>query len=391
MNQYIKLTKTFLVICITCITIGIITFGYGFIIDPHRTWANYLLNNFYFLALAIGGAFFLAIQSITRSGWSAGFRRIPEAMMMYFPAAGILLLFLYFGMHYLYHWSIPNSLDQSKEILHKTAYLNIPFFFVRLILFFIIWIILIRLIRKASLREDETDGGFDSFKKIEWYSRIFIFVLAFSFSLLCFDLLMSIDVNWFSTIYALKNFIAAFQHGAVTIFIIVLLLNRNGYFEFLNRSHIHDFARYIFILSIFYGYFWFSQFMLTWYANIPDETIYYAVRWTPEWQPLWLADIIINWCVPFFVLLPVNTSRNKWIVLVVSLLLVAGQWVDLVVEIFPGSIGRVRFGFIEIGSYLGFAGLFALVIGYHLSKAALVPKNHPLIEESYKHHFESYI
>lgn len=390
MNQQINLSKTFLVICITAVAIGIAAFTYGFVSDPHRTWANYLLNNFYFLSLAVGAAFFLAIQAITQSGWSSGFKRIPEAMMLYIPVAGLLFLFLYFGMHYLYHWTHADAIANDNVIFHKSTYLNIPFFFLRLILFFSIWIILVRLIRKASLKEDEI-GGLENFHKIEWYSKILIFVLAVSFSLMGFDLLMSIDVHWFSTIYALKNFVAAFQRGAATIFIIVLLLNFRGYFSFFNVSHIHDFARYIFILSIIYGYFWFAQFMLIWYGNIPEETIYYAVRWTPQWQPFWAADIIMNWAIPFFVLLPVNTSRNKWIVLSVALILVAGQWIDLFVEIFPGSVGHRYFGFIEIGTYIGYAGLFALVTGYNLSKAALVPKNHPLIEESYKHHFESYI
>jgi hypothetical protein len=202
---------------------------------------------------------------------------------------------------------------------------------------------------------------------------------------------MSIDAEWSSTIFTFKNFIAAFLHGSATIFIIVVILNRKGYFNFLNTSHIHDFARYIFIVSIFYGYMWFSQFMLTWFGNLPEETIYYAKRWTHEWQPLWAADIIINWAIPFFILLPVNTSRSKWIVFVVALFLIAGQWIDLFVEIFPGTVGHNTFGFIEIGTYLGFAGLFALVIGYYLSKANIIPQKQPYIEESYHHHFESYI
>jgi len=390
MKERINLSRTFLISCIACVAIGIITLTYGFISDPQRTWANYLLNNFYFLSLAIGGAFFLALQAITQAGWSSGFRRIPEAMMMYIPVAGILLLFLYFGMHHLYQWANPAIVAANEHIQHKSAYMNIPFFFGRLILFFLAWIFLTRLIRKASLKED-ISGGMESFIKIEWLSKVFIFVLAVTFSALGFDLLMSIDIKWFSTIFALKNFIAAFQKGSAVIFIIVILLNRRGYLEFLNVSHTHDFARYIFIVSIFYGYFWFSQFMLTWYANIPEETIYYAKRWTSEWQPVWAADIIVNWLIPFMVLLPVLTSRKKWVVFAIGIVLLVGQWLDLFVEIFPGSVGHSKFGFIEIGTYIGFAGLFVLVTGYHLSKAALVPKNHPLLDESYQHHFESYI
>lgn len=390
MKQDISLTKPFVTICVTAIVIGIAALTYGFITDPHRTWANYLLNNFYFASLGIGGAFFLALQAITRSGWSAGFRRIPEAMMMYIPIAGVLLLLMYFGMHYIYPWTNSSVASANEAIHHKRSYLNIPFFFIRLLVFFAVWTFLTRLIRKASLAEDET-GGLTQFSKIEWYSKIFIFVLAVSFSLFGFDLLMSIEADWFSTIYALKNFIAAFLHGSATIFIILVILNRLGYFPFLNVSHIHDFARYIFIVSIFYGYFWFSQFMLIWYGNIPEDTIYYARRWAMDWKPLWTLDIILNWTIPFLVLLPVLTSRKKWIVFAIAILLVIGQWVDLYVEIFPGAVGSAHIGIIEVGAYIGFAGLFVLTVGYYLSKAALVPKNHPLIQESYQHHFESYI
>jgi hypothetical protein len=379
-----------MVVCATCLLIGLAVMVYGFTSDPGRTWANYLLSNFYFFSLAIGAAFFLTLQYITRSGWSSGFRRVPEALMMYIPFAGALLLLLYFGMQHIYAWSVPEIASENELIHHKTPFLNIPFFMARLVLFFGIWTIMALLIRRASLKEDLT-GGLESFAKTETYSRIFIFVLAISFSLIGFDLLMSIDAEWFSTIFALKHFVAAFQMGTVTIFIFILLLNRKGYFEFLNISHIHDFARYIFILSIFYGYFWFSQFMLIWYANIPEETIYYAARWTPEWKPFWILDIVLNWVVPFFVLLPVNTSRNKWIVLVVAIILLVGHWIDLFITIFPGSVGHAQVGVIEIGSFLGLAGFFTLVTAYFMSRAAVVPKNHPLIQESYHHHFESYI
>jgi hypothetical protein len=390
MKERIRLSTTFLIVCIAFIAIGIVALTYGFISDPNRTWANYLLNNFYFLSLAIGAAFFLSLQSITQSGWSSGFRRVPEAMMMYIPVAGILLLFLFFGMHNLYHWSHSDIVSSNKILQHKSIYLNIPFFFIRLLMFFTVWIILSRSIRRHSLREDEI-GGLENFNKIELYSKIFIFVLGVTFSMIGVDLIMSIDAGWFSTIFALKNFVAAFLHGSATIFIIVVMLNRRGYFGFLNVSHIHDFARYIFMIAILYGYFWFAQFMLTWFGNIPEETIYYAVRWQPQWQPIWAIDVFINWAIPFFVLLPVNTSRSKWIVFAVAIILVAGQWIDLFVAIFPGSVGHNHFGFIEIGTYLGFAGLFALVTGYNLSKANIVPQNHPYIEESYNHHFEPYI
>jgi hypothetical protein len=130
--------------------------------------------------------------------------------------------------------------------------------------------------------------------------------------------------------------------------------------------------------------------MLIWYGNIPEETLYYAIRWQPEWKPAWILDIVINWAIPFFILLPVVTSRNKWVVFLIALIILAGQWIDLYITVFP-AVGAGKFGLIEAGAFAGFAGLFALITGYNLSKANLIPENAPLIRESYEHHFESYI
>ncbi len=119
-------------------------------------------------------------------------------------------------------------------------------------------------------------------------------------------------------------------------------------------------SSYVFMLSIIYGYLWFAQFMLIWYGNIPEETIYYAVRWEGQWKALFWADIIINWFIPFAILMPKTPARRLKVVIPVVVLLIAGQWIDLYLQIFPGVTGENNFGFIEIGTFLGYAGLFAL-------------------------------
>ncbi|NJO70027.1 MAG: quinol:cytochrome C oxidoreductase, partial [Bacteroidetes bacterium] len=248
------------------IAIGLGTFVYAFISNPAKAWANYLVNNYYFLSLAVGASFFYAIQYITQSGWSSGFKRVPEAMFGYLPVAALFFVLLFFGMHYLYEWSHHDVALHDELIAHKSPYLNVPFFFIRLFVFFAAWILLTQQLRKLSLREDK-EGGMVNFQKSELYSKIFIFILGVTFSMSVIDWIKSIEVHWFSTLFALKGFISAFLHGTAAIVFIVLLLSYKGYFPFLNGSHLHDFNRYMFILSIFYGYFWFSQFMLIWYAN----------------------------------------------------------------------------------------------------------------------------
>ncbi|MFV0379058.1 MAG: hypothetical protein ACK5JD_17345 [Mangrovibacterium sp.] len=368
------------------IAIGVLSFAIGFFTDPARAWANYLLNNFYFVSIAIGAAFFISIQYIAQAGWSAGFKRIPEAMAAWLPFAAGLFFVLLLGVHHLYEWSHADEVASDELIHHKSAYLNLPFFALRLVLFFGLWILLTKMLRRISLKED-AEGGLNYFVRSERLSKIFIFVVAVTFSAFSVDMLMSLQVHWFSTIFAAKMFISAFQHGAAIIALIVILLNRAGYLKLLNRSHLHDFTRYMFMLAIVWGYFTFAQFMLIWYGNIPEETSYYAARWEGPFKMLFYLSIILNWFVPFLFLMPRSNSRSKMVMIPVIILLIIGQYVELYYEIWPATIGQATFGLIEIGSWLGFAGLFMLVFVSYLAKASLIPKNHPYLEESVHHHF----
>ncbi len=386
MKDPIKRTPLFKIACFVLLALGAGAFVYGFIREPDRTWANYLLNNYYFLSLSLGAAFFYALQYITQSGWSAGFKRIPEAFMSYIPVAAVFFILLYFGMKNLYHWTHPEAIAHDELIAYKSPYLNVPFFYIRLIVFFGAWILMTRVLRRQSLKEDET-GELKYFHKLKFNSRILIFILAISMSLAAIDWIKSIDVHWFSTIFAVKNFVMAFYHASAIIFLTVFILYKRGYFSFLNGCHLHDFTRYIFILAIIWGYLWFAQFMLIWYGNIPEETVYYVERWQADFKVLFYVNILINWFIPFVVLLPTRTSRNMTVITAVILLLIPGQYIDLYLQIMPGTMGRAAFGFIEAGTFLGYAGLFALVAGYALSRAPLIAKKHPYLEESLQHQF----
>jgi uncharacterized membrane protein YczE len=386
MEERIHIPRFFNIISLTLVVLGVATFFYGLTKSPQQAWANFLLNNYYFLSIAIGAAFFLALQYITQSGWSSGFKRVPEAMMLYIPVAAILFLLLLLGNHHLYLWTHKDLVPGDEIMFHRSKYMNLPFAILRMIIFFGLWILMIGLLRRESIREDKA-GGLEFFNRSEIYSKVFIFILGVTFCLFTFDWIMSVEPHWSSTIYALKNFIASFYHGAAMIALIVILLNFRGQFSFMNKFHVHDFTRYVFILSIIWGYFWFAQFMLIWFGNLPEETAYYAIRWRHDWQVWWYVDILLNWFVPFAVLLPVITSRSKIILGTVVSLLVIGFWIDLYLQIMPATVGASHFGIIEIGSFLGFSGLFAFVIAQALSRAQIIPRNHPYLEESLHHEF----
>ena len=387
MEKKFKLTNTYKLVTIILIAIGVGAVVVGAIGQTQRLWANLLLNNYYFLSLAVGASFFMAIQYITQSGWSAMFKRIPEAMTAYIPVAFILMIILLGGLQSLYHWTHPEAVAHDPLLQHKEPYLNIPFFTIRFVVFFAAWIVLTLLLRKFSSKEDE-QGGMKYFQKSELYSRIYIFVLGITFIVFTFDWLMSIDPHWYSTVFAIKGFVTAFYHGSAIIVLIIILLHNQGYFKKLNKSHLMDFSRYIFMLAIIWGYLTFVEFMLIWYGNIPEETMYFHDRFTKGYETLFYVNFAINWFIPFLILMSRSLDRKKTSVAAIAIILIFGQWIDHYFQIMPGTIGEASFGFIEIGTFLGFGGLFALVTGWALSRKEIIPKNHPYLEESLYHHVE---
>lgn len=392
MKDQITVSRNFKIITYLLIAIGAATIVLGVITDRQTTWANYLVVNYYFFSLAIGAAFFYVLQSISQSGWSSAFKRVSEAMMAYIPYAALFFLLLWFGMQDVYRWSNKTTAVLDEAIQHKAVYLNIPFFFIRLVLYFLLWIIFAGKLRQISLQEDKLEasdlnGIMNLFGKTELYSKIFLFILSITFTLSAVDWIMSVDVKWYSTIFALKNLVAACLHGVSIITLIVFILFKKGYFPFFNKYHLHDFARYIFMFSIIWGYFWFAQFMIIWYGNIPEETVYYSERWKEGWKILFFLEIGLNWFIPFMILLPVKASRNMTLITIVIIFLIIGQYVDLFTQVIPGSTGALKFGWISIGTFLGYAGLFALVVATALSKANIIPKNHPYLAESLEHKF----
>ena len=382
MDNKIQIGGKFKIAMIVLIVVGLITIIAGFMTgEAKRTWANLLLNNYYFLSVAIGATFWMALQAITQSGWSAAFLRVPQAMSNYIIVSFSLFMILFLRIHDLYHWTHHDAVMNDAILLHKAPYLNVPFFTIRYVLFFALWIFMTQRLKKLSLKEDEI-GGTKIFNKIEINSKAYIFILAITFSLFSIDWLMSLDAHWYSTIYAVKKFVMAFYHGIAIIVAIIIILNKMGYFPMFNETHRADFSLWLFVLSMIWGYMWLSQYMLIWYANIPEETVYYVPRIMGEYKSYFYAELIINWLFPFLFLMWNRVGKNANALLFLIAVLIVGQWVELYMSIMPSSIESHSITYIEIGSFIGFSGLFALVVAWSLTKAPLIPKNHPYMQES---------
>lgn len=346
-------------------------------------FANFLLNNLYFLTLALGGLFFVAIHQIVNSGWHTAIKRVPEAFMMWLPFAFIgLAVVAAFGGQ-LYDWiAVPEGADALID--KKRAYLNPVGWMIRGVIFFGGWYLGARVLRKYSLRED-AEGGDGFFRKSNGVAAGLVVFFGFTFVLFSIDWIKSLEPHWFSTMFGVYCFAGTMATVTAVLGMTVHLLRRLGYMNYVNDAHIHDLFKYTFGFSIFWGYIFIAQYMLIWYSNLPEETMYYNNRF--ENYHFWFGlKITLCFIVPFLGFMTRNAKRNPRMFIPIGLLVVCGHWVDLFLMIMPGSVGEHwHFGPTEIGMFLTFAGIFALVILTVLTKANLVPRNHPYLEESVNH------
>ena len=391
MTNY-SVTKNNKLLSISLIAVGIVGIAYGFATDHTRTWASLLHSNFFVLAIALCGLFFYALQFAAEVGWSAVILRVPLAMAQYLPFACLSLIVIFlFGHHDIYHWTHADLYDKASEhydkILDgKKAFLNIPFFVIRLVLYGVIWAGSAFMLKKYAQEEDKI-GGTENYWKSSKLSHVFLVLFAVTSSTGAWDILMSIDAHWFSTLFGWYVFAGLFVSGLTVMGILTIYLKRNGYLPKVNENHIHDIGKFMFAFSIFWTYLWFSQFMLIWYANLPEEVAYYALRQTPHFRPFFILNFLINFMVPFFLFMSRDSKRKEGTLIVAGVIMLIGHWIDVWLIVMPGILGsHAQIGIVEIASTAFFAGVFIWVVLNSLSKSAVVAENHPMIEESY--HFQ---
>jgi len=378
--------------------LGVLALVYAVLTDipGQRIWANVLVNSYFFLGISLCATLWMAIQYVAEAGWSSGFKRVPEAVSQFVPFGGIMLLIVLFGgshslgWHHIFHWMDPNIMDPNSDyydsiIAGKQAYLNEPFFYGRALVYVLGWIGFTMMFRKASLKED-AEGGLTSFNRSIGIGAGFLVFYGITSSTASWDWMMSIDTHWFSTLFGWYNFATMFVSSIAMFTIIIVSLKRNGYLPDVSEEHLQDLGKFMFGFSIFWGYLWFSQFMLIWYANIPEEVTYYLDRWE-NYKAIWFAVPILNLAIPLLLLMDKSAKRSYNMLTIVGVIIVFGHWLDVFQMVMPGSVkADWGLGILEFGMFLGFLGAFLFVVHNALSKAPLVPKNHPYLEEAKHHH-----
>ena len=393
-------------VAMVMIAIGLISVIIQFVTHHEQTWANLLWNNFIFLALALGATFFLAVQYVAEVGWSAVVKRPLEAMGQSLPVAGgIMILIILFGGHHLYHWmddgiTDPASPNYDAIIAGKSGFLNPVFFWIRVVLYFVIWSYFARTFRANSLKIDAGEGT-SAYLKNRRLAAIFLVLFAVTESTMSWDFIMSIETHWFSTLFAWYTFAGLFVTSMAAVAFIVGYLKHKGYLEEVNEHHLHDLGKFMFAFSVFWTYLWFAQFMLIWYSNIPEEVTYFMLR-QDHYKGIWLAAFFINFIAPFLVLMTRDAKRKKYLLMFMAVVIFIGHWLDFYIMVIPGAMVTAghhaaasghgahesiygSIGLLEIGTTIGFLGLFAYITQLYLSKSPLVVKNHPMMEESLHH------
>jgi len=362
--------------------IGVIGFAAGLYTNDARLWPSFLVNAFFFLTLALGAAVFVSINHVANVGWATAIRRVPEAMMSYLPLGALAMLVLFFGRYRLYEGTHVTFEYSGKPMAFKNAYLGTPFFFSRMAVFLSLWVGLGWLIKRESRRQD-LDGAIEHTARSKRYAAIFLAVFALTFTFASFDWLMSIEPLFYSTIYAFYVISGLLLSGFASISALVILLRRRGLLPGVNENHLQNLGKLVFGFSTFWAYIWLCQYILIYYANLPEETIYYLRRMqTPGWKWLFLLNIFLNWLLPFALLLSRGAKRAEgWLLLACGIVLV-GHWVDLYVMIFPAFELPALVSFLDVAMVIGFASLFLQVFVNGLRKDALMPQNDPYLEES---------
>lgn len=368
------------------IFIGLVLSAIGLFKDSERMWHSFLTSYFYFTSLALGGLFFTAIQHVAKVGWSVNIRRFSEAMTAHLPIAALGGIGLLFGASHLYEWLHADVVARDPILLGKSAYLNMTFFVVRLVVFFAAWLIFRHFIVGHSLKQD-VDGDEKHTLKNVGISIGFLLVFALSYSLFSVDTLMSLQPHWFSTMWGVYCFAGLFQSSLAAIVVITVLMMKKGLVQGLvSEDHLHDLGKFLKGFTVFMAYIGFSQFMLIWYANLPEETIFFLARASGGWMAVSLSLLVFKFAVPFLLLLPRAAKRSPNHLMLVSTIILIMEYVDLYWIVYPNYSENVLFSWQEAGTLLLFAGLFLWSLTTFLSKNKIVPVKDPRIEESIHHH-----
>jgi len=420
MNNQFELTASYKKWTWGLIVAGVIALLYGFIMlhpfapvahggEHHgptgatRFWAVLLQNCVFWLLVVNASMFFICVTTMAMGGWQVALRRVPEAISSVVPILGIvtflvLMAIIWGGRTDIYHWLDASAVAKDPILNGKSGFLNPKFYSIWSAICILMWWLLGRKMRTLSLESDK--GGtmdYETGKKWIWKNTVWASLYTVFFGLSVASTvpwlwLMSIDAHWYSTMYSWYTFASTFVSGMSLVALFVIYLKNKGQLEYVTEEHLHDVGKFMFAFSVFWTYLWFSQYMLIWYSNQPEETKYFierigTARKSGPYHFIFFLNLFINFLCPLLILMKRGVKRNWTMVTVMAVLIIFGHWIDFFQMVMPGTMHEhFHMGVFELGVPALFIGLIMWGVGRYLTRNPLVAKNHPFLKESMIHH-----
>jgi len=403
MNDHFEIPGSLKKTSFALIAIGVLTLIGGIAtllmghtdVDKARFWAVLLHDSVFFTLITTVSIFVQAAVNLAQGSWIVAYRRVPEAIganvWVFGSILAIVLFLIVFtvrdsqGVNPIYKWVTPGN---DKVLIGKKPFLN-PGMFVGFTLVFLgLWAFFGRKFRALSIAQESAPKN-DT--KIYWtvfrLSGVFLLVYALSqMSTAPWLWVMSVQAHWYSTLFSWYTFASSFVSGMSLILLWVVYLKNQGNLQLVTTEHMHDLGKFMFAFSIFWTYLWFSQYMLIWYSNQPDETFYFKMRQQGPYSIIFYANFIINFCMPILILMSRPSKRNYFTLTFMAMIIIFGHWLDFYQMIMPGAVGADwHISWYEIGIFIGFVGILISCVSRTLTKSSLIPNNNLLLKETMVH------
>ncbi|MEO8110547.1 MAG: quinol:cytochrome C oxidoreductase [Ginsengibacter sp.] len=372
--------------------------AHGENLNATRFWAVLLQNSLFWLFLVNTGTFFISICTLAMGGWQVALKRVADAISSLVPLMGVLTILVMLCVVVgnrtdIYPWLDKQMVAHDEVLKGKSGFLSPYVYIIASIVCIGLWAFIGKKLKDLSLESDKMgtmdyETGKKWLNKNLYWSACFLVLYGLTVgSTIPWLWLMSIDAHWFSTMYSWYTFASTFVSGVALITIFVIYFKNQGQLEFVTQEHLQDMGKFMFAFSILWTYLWFDQFMLIWYGNIPEETIYFKIRSQGPYRGLFFLNLVLNFLCPLLIFMKKATKRNYTIVTFMCVLIIFGHWIDFYQMVMPGTVKfHPHLSWFEFGIPLGFVGIIMWGVGRFASRAPMTAMNHPFLKESIIHH-----
>ena len=367
------------------VILGIIVYLLGYLTDAREAAFTTIVNFLFLTSIAVGALFLVALEHVSGAVWSVPMRRVSEFLAALTPVAALLAIPVFFHLHEVYHWAHPEIVAVDTVLRAKQAYLNTNFFVLRFVVIVGIWTLFYCLFARNSLRQDITSEQ----KYTVWNIRlgaVFLPVFMFSVSVVAIDWAMSLEAHWHSTIFGVYYFSGTVLAALAAVTYIVVRFHERGFLPHLHRDHFYSLGALMFAFVNFWAYIAFSQFMLIWYANLPDETVWFMMRWNNGWEIVSVLLIIVQFGVPYVALLSQNAKMNSKRLKFVAVWLLCAHMLDVYWLVMPTYSPKPAVSWMGIGFPVLTIGLVVVVLSLMMKRHNLMPVGDPKLQRGLDFH-----